>query len=156
MRHVITALVENKAGVLARIAGLFSARGFNIDSLAVGETEDPSASRMTIVVNGDNRTLEQVKKQLNKVINVISVRDLTKKGFIDRELLLFRIKVDQDGKAKAIKYLEKNKATVLNSTGDVVTVEFTGDQEHVQKLLEGLKGYTIKDMTRTGKVAMAK
>src|SRR3989338_2383047 len=91
MRHTISVLVENKFGVLARIAGLFSARGFNIDSLTVGETEDPTASRMTIVLRGDDKTIEQVKKQLNKLIDVISVKDLTKKDYIDRELVLLRL-----------------------------------------------------------------
>lgn len=156
MRHIISVLVENKSGVLARIAGLFSARGFNIDSLTVGETEDPTVSRMTIVVKGDDKTLEQVKKQLNKLIDVISVKDLTKKGFIDRELLLFKVDVSQANKAKVIAYLEKNHAKVLNSTADSATVEFVGDQEHVLGLLDGLKEYGVKDMTRTGRVALAK
>ncbi|MDD5449624.1 MAG: acetolactate synthase small subunit [Candidatus Omnitrophica bacterium] len=156
MRHIISALVENKSGVLARIAGLFSARGFNIDSLTVGETEDPTVSRMTIVVRGDDRTLEQVKKQLNKLIDIISVRDLTKKGFIDRELLLFKISVGQDTRQKAANYLEKNHARVLHSTSNTLTVEFVGDQEHVLKLLEGLSDYGVKDMVRTGRIALAK
>jgi acetolactate synthase I/III small subunit len=156
MRHIISVLVENKSGVLARTAGLFSARGFNIDSLAVGETEDPTVSRMTIVVKGDDRTLEQVKKQLNKLIDVITVKDLTKKGFIDRELLLFKVKVDQSNKSKVVNYLEKHHAKVLHSTSGIITVEFAGDQEHVLKLLDGLKEYTISDMVRTGRVALAK
>ena len=155
MRHVISVLVENRFGVLARISGLFSARGFNIDSLTVGETEDPTASRMTIVVRGDDKTLEQVKKQLNKLIDVINVRDM-KKDFIDRELLLFKVKVSQETKAKAVNFLEKNHAKVLASSADSVTVEFAGDQEHIAKLLEGLKDYGIKDMTRTGRAALEK
>lgn len=156
MRHIISALVENKSGVLARIAGLFSARGFNIDSLAVGETEDPTASRITIVVRADDRILEQVKKQLNKLIDVIRVRDLTKKGYIDRELLLFKIDVNKDNKAKVIHYLEKNHAKVLCSTVSLVTVELAGSQEHVLKALDGLKEYGVRDMVRTGRIALAK
>ena len=156
MRHIISTLVENRSGVLARIAGLFSARGFNIDSLAVGETEDPTVSRMTIIVKGDDKTLEQVKKQLNKLIDVISVKDLTKKGFIDRELLLFKVDVNQSNKAKVASFLEKNHAKVLHSSANSITVEFTNDQEHVAKLLEGLKEYGVKDMARTGRVALAK
>ncbi|MEI8176281.1 MAG: acetolactate synthase small subunit [Candidatus Omnitrophota bacterium] len=156
MKHVIVAEVENKSGVLARIAGLFSARGFNIDSLAVGETEDPTMSRMTIVVKGDDRTLDQVKKQLNKLIDVITVKDLTKKGYIDRELLLFKVGVTRSSKPKVVKYLEKNGAKILRSTAEQVTVEFASDQEFVLKLLEGLKEYEIKGMVRTGRVALAK
>ncbi len=156
MRHIISALVENKFGVLARIVGLFSARGFNIDSLAVGETEDPTASRITIVVRGDDKTLDQVKKQLNKLIEVITVRDLTKKGFIDRELLLFKVSVDSSSKNKVANYLEKHHARVLYSTASAVAVEFVGDPEHVLKLLDGLKEYGVKDMVRTGRVALAK
>jgi acetolactate synthase-1/3 small subunit len=149
-------LVENKFGVLARIAGLFSARGFNIDSLTVGETEDPTASRMTIVVCGDDKTLEQVKKQLNKLVDVISVRDYAKKEFVDRELLLFRVEAEPAQKAKLEALLEKNRANVLHTAANTFTVEFVGNQEAVQKLLEALKPYVIKEMTRTGRVAMAK
>lgn len=156
MKHIISALVENKSGVLARIVGLFSARGFNIDSLAVGETEDPTSSRITIVVRGDDRTLDQVKKQLNKLIEVITVRDLTKKGFIDRELLLFKVSVDASNKNKIATYLEKHHAKVLHSTAGAVTVEFMGDQEHVLKLLDGLKEYGVTEMVRTGRIALAK
>ncbi len=156
MRHVISVLVENRSGVLSRISGLFSARGFNIDSLAVGETEDPTVSRMTIIVKGDDKTLEQVKKQLNKLIDVISVKDLTKKGFIDRELLLFKIGVNQETKSKIANFLEKNHAKILYSGADTITVEFVGDPERILKLLDGLKEYGIKDMVRTGRVALAK
>jgi len=156
MKHVISVLVENRSGVLARIAGLFSSRGFNIDSLAVGETEDPTVSRMTITVKGDDKTLEQVKKQLNKLIDVIGVKDLTKKGFIGRELLLFRVKAAPADKAKIASFLEKNHAKILSSGANAVTVEFVGDQEHVVKVLDGLKDYGIEDIVRTGRVALAK
>ena len=156
MRHIISVEVENKSGVLARIAGLFSARGFNIDSLAVGETEDPTMSRMTIVVRGDDKTLEQVKKQLNKLVDVISVKDFGKKEFIDRELLLFKVSVDRQSKAKAVNYLEKNHAKILHSTSDTLMVEYASEQERVLKLLDGLKDYGIRDMVRTGRIVMAK
>lgn len=156
MRHIISALVENRSGVLARIAGLFSARGFNIDSLAVGETEDPTVSRMTIVVRGDDKTLEQVKKQLNKLIDVISVRDFAKKEYIDKELLLFKVEVNQANKAKVANLLEKARAKVLHSSANLITVEFVGDQEHILKLLESLKEYSVKDVARTGRIVLAK
>ena len=111
---------------------------------------------MTIVVKGDDRTLDQVKKQLNKLIDVITVKDLTKKGYIDRELLLFKVGVTRSSKPKVVKYLEKNGAKILRSTAEQVTVEFASDQEFVLKLLEGLKEYEIKGMVRTGRVALAK
>lgn len=155
MRHIISVLVENRFGVLARVSGLFSARGFNIDSLAVGETEDPTVSRMTIVVRGDDKTLEQVKKQLNKLIDVISVKDFVKKEHIDRELLLFKVNVDKDTKPKATKILDKFNARIIKTSDNLITVEAVGDQEHITRLLDELKGFGIKEMARTGRIAMA-
>ena len=124
-KHIVSVLVENKFGVLAHISSLFSARGFNIDSLAVGETEDPTISRMTIVVTGDDRTLEQVDKQLNKLIDVIRVDDLTKRGFVDRELLLFKIEGDSNLKAA----LGKFKAEILNENRGMMLVQFCGSKK---------------------------
>lgn len=155
MKHIISVLVENRFGVLARVSGLFSARGFNIDSLAVAETEDPTISRMTIVVKGDDKTLEQVKKQLNKLIDVISVRDFVKKEYIDRELLLFKININKDTKPKVAKILDEFNAKILKSYDDAVTVEMVGDQEHISKLLEKLQEFGIREMVRTGRIAMA-
>jgi len=155
MKHIISVLVENRFGVLARISGLFSARGFNIDSLAVGETEDPDVSKMTIVVKGDDKTLEQVKKQLNKLIDVILVKDFVKKEHIDRELLLFKVAIDKDTKQKALKTLEKFHAKIIKTTAENLTVEMAGDQEQVLKLLDSLKDFGITEMVRTGRIAMA-
>ena len=155
MKHIISVLVENKFGVLARISGLFSARGFNIDSLAVGETEDPSVSKMTIVVKGDDKILEQVKKQLNKLIDVISVKDFVGKEHIDRELLLFKVNVDEKTKPKVNKILKKFHANIVKTSAEYITVEMAGDEKQVIKLLDELKGFEIKDMVRTGRIAMA-
>ena len=156
MKHIISVLVDNKFGVLARIAGLFSARGFNINSLAVGETEDPSVSRMTIVVKGDDKILEQVKKQLNKLIDVIYVKDYVRKEHIDKELVLFKIAVDSKIKRKALAIIKKSSAKVVKSSADTITVEITGTQEDIDKLLGALndKGFEIKEMVRTGRIAM--
>jgi acetolactate synthase I/III small subunit len=156
MKHIISVLVENKFGVLARIAGLFSARGFNINSLAVGETEDPSVSRMTIVVKGDDKILEQVKKQLNKLIDIIYVKDYIRKEHIDKELVLFKIGVDKTTKQKALGIVKKSPASVVKTTADTVTVEITGTQDDIEKLLGALsdKGFKIKEMVRTGRIAM--
>ncbi|MFH1868778.1 MAG: acetolactate synthase small subunit [Candidatus Omnitrophota bacterium] len=155
MRHIISVQVENKFGVLARVSGLFSARGFNIDSLAVGETEDPTVSRMTILVRGDDKTLEQVKKQLNKLIDVISVKDFIKKEHIDRELLLFKVSVNKETKPKIDKILDKFGAKAIKSSDNILTVEAVGGPEEVAGLLTELNEFEIKEMVRTGRIAMA-
>ena len=154
MKHIISVLVENRFGVLARIAGLFSARGFNIDSLAVGETEDPSISRMTIVVRGDDKILEQVKKQLNKLIDTVNVKDFVKKEFIDRELMLFKVHVDSKTKAEVEGIIKKSKDKIIKSTKSYIMVEAAGDENHIKTLLSNLEKYEISQMTRTGRIAM--
>jgi len=157
MKHTIAVLVENHPGVLARISGLFSARGFNIDSLAVGETEDPTVSRMTIVVEGDERTLEQVKKQLNKLIDVITVQDLTQKKFIDRELILIKVEaVTAKDRNQIIEIAETIEANIADIGSQTITIEGTGETSKIKKLTELLKPFGIKEIARTGKIAMAK
>lgn len=157
MKHTISVLVENHPGVLARISGLFSARGFNIDSLAVGETEDPTVSRMTIIVEGDERTLEQVKKQLNKLIDVITVHDLTQKKFIDRELLLIKVEVaTSKDRNEIIEIAESMGANIADLGVETITVEGVGDTSKIDKLTELLKPFGVKEIVRTGKIAMAK
>lgn len=155
MKHIISVLVENKFGVLARIAGLFSARGFNIDSLAVGETEDLTISRMTIVVRGDERILEQIIKQLRKLIDVIRVIDLTQKDYIDRELVL--LKIDGTKNKEAIgKILKKHKVSVIEEKEGKFTIEVASSKEEIEKLFSELAPYPIKEMVRTGRIAMEK
>ncbi len=157
MKHTISVLVENHPGVLARISGLFSARGFNIDSLAVGETDDPTVSRMTIVVEGDERTLEQVKKQLNKLIDVITVHDLTQKKFIDRELLLIKVEAaTAKDREEIIGVAESMGANIADLGARSITVEGVGDTSKIDKLTELLRPFGVKEMVRTGKIAMAK
>lgn len=156
MKEIISVLVENHFGVLAHIAGLFSARGFNIDSLTVGETEDPTISRMTIVVDGDERTLEQVKKQLNKLIDVIRVNDLTKSDYIDRELILIKILSTPETEHRITQLVNKYQGKILDVNPEYITIEATADQKHIQEFLEHLKTFGIKEMVRTGRVAMAK
>jgi len=156
MKHTISALVENHPGVLARISGLFSARGFNIDSLAVGETEDPTVSRMTIVVEGDERTLEQVKKQLNRLIDVITVQDLTQKEFLDRELILIKVKVTQKDRAQIIEIAETLKANIADVGLNTITLEGVGESAKIDTMIELLKPFGIKEIVRTGKIAMVK
>jgi acetolactate synthase-1/3 small subunit len=154
MRRIIGVLVENKFGVLAHVSGLFSARGFNIVSLAVGETEDPTISRMTIVAEGDDRTLEQIKKQLNKLIDVIKVYDLTDTNHIDRELVLVRVQVNAKNRQDVIKAVETVGATVSNVGAEYVTIEAVGDQNKVATLFELLKPFGIAEVVRTGRIAI--
>ncbi len=156
MKHTISVLVENHPGVLARISGLFSARSFNIDSLTVGETEDPTVSRMTIVVEGDERTLEQVKKQLNKLIDVITIQDLTKTKFIDRELILIKVNVaSPKDRSRIIEIAETMQASIGDLGVNTITIEASGDTAKIDNLMGLLGQFGIKEIVRTGKIAMA-
>ncbi|MFC1480492.1 acetolactate synthase small subunit [Candidatus Omnitrophota bacterium] len=154
-KFVIAALVENKFGVLARVAGLFSARGFNIDSLAVGETEDPDISRMTIVVEADEKILEQVKKQLNKLIDVIRVQDLTGGEYVDRELILIKVKSKNTKvREKIVQVVDSTGAEIVDIGKKSVTVEESGDEHKIRALIELLRPYEILEIVRTGKIAL--
>jgi acetolactate synthase I/III small subunit len=156
MRHTISVLVENKFGVLARVAGLFSARGYNISSLAVSETLDPQVSYMTIVVDAkDEGVLEQIKKQLNKLIDVISVTDFTKKEHVERELVLVKVACAAKDKRALASKLSKFVAKLLQQSGDTAIIEAVGTQEEMAKLLEALKANGVKELVRTGKLAIA-
>jgi len=155
-RHTISVLVENKFGVLARIAGLFSARGYNIASLAVSETLDPEISYMTIVVEvKDEEILEQIKKQLNKLIDVITVTDFTKKQHVDRELVLVKVNFSPKEKAKLEGILKKYVAKIIQFEDTTAIVEIVGEQDQIKELLEALRHYGIKELVRTGRIAMA-
>ncbi len=154
-KFVISVLVENKFGVLARIAGLFSARGFNIDSLAVGETEDPETSRMTIVVDADEKILEQVKKQLNKLIDVIRVQDLTGKEYIGKELILIKVKAENESvREKIVQVVDSTGAEIVDIGKKTVTIEETGDEHTIKALVELVRSYGIVEIARTGKIAL--
>ncbi|MDP8253035.1 MAG: acetolactate synthase small subunit [Candidatus Kaelpia aquatica] len=154
--YVLSVLVENKAGVLARVAGLFSARGFNIRSLAVAETDSPSVSRMSLVVHADEKTFEQVKKQLNKLIDVVSVQDFTKKDFFDRELLLIKLRYTSQNRSQIIEIIELLGGKILHVGTKVICIEVVGDKEKVATSLQLLKPYGIKEVMRTGVVAIGK
>ncbi len=155
MKHTISVLVENKFGVLARISGLFSARGFNISSLAVGETEDPTVSRMTIVVKGDDKTLEQIKKQLNKLIDVIKVVDFKEGEFLDRELMLIKIAVTAKNRIEVLEAIESFGARIENAGSKSISIEATGDQTRIKALLELLRPFGMLEVVRTGRIAMS-
>lgn len=154
MQYTLSVLVENHFGVLARIAGLFSARGFNIVSLSVAETEDPTVSVMTIVVDGDNRVVDQVKKQLNKLIEVIKVRDLTEEEYVERELALIKVGVNATKRREIIEIADVFKGKVVDISHTTITIEVTGSEEKVDAIIELLKSYGILEMARTGKIAL--
>jgi acetolactate synthase-1/3 small subunit len=156
MKHTISVLVENKFGVLARVSGLFSARGFNIDSLAVGETEDPTISRMTIVVRGDDRVLEQVMKQLRKLIDVIKVVDLTRKDIVERELVLIKVLCSGGKRAEIMEIVDIFRGRIVDVDQKIVTIELTGHESKIQALLELMKPFGIQELVRTGKIAIAR
>ena len=156
MRHTISVLVENKFGVLARIAGLFSARGYNITSLAVSETLDPAISYMTIVVEAESeKILEQIKKQLNKLIDVITVTDFTKREHLDRELILAKVKYCVKDKVKLESIFKKYVGKIIHHKADTAIIEAVGDQSQIKELLEQLKDFGIKELVRTGRLAIA-
>ncbi|MFB3919104.1 acetolactate synthase small subunit [Candidatus Velamenicoccus archaeovorus] len=156
MKHTISVLVENRFGVLARVAGLFSARGYNIDSLTVSETQDASVSRMTIVVNAeDERILEQIKKQLNKLIDVITVTDFTKKAYVERELAFIKILIDPKTLPQLRRIIKRAKAEVLVKKDDYLVVEVAADADHVRNLIGELKAFKVLELVRSGRVAVA-
>jgi len=154
MRHTISVLVENKFGVLTRVAGLFSGRGYNIDSLNVAPTADQTASRMTIVTRGDEATMDQIVKQLNKLPDVIKVVDFRDGEYVDRELVLVKVAVDSKSRAEVMQITDIFRAKIVDVQPKSLTIEVTGDESKVEKLLSLMKNFGITDLTRTGKVAM--
>ena len=153
-KHTISALVENHFGVLASVAGLFSSRGFNIDSLSVGETEDPSISRMTIVVNGDDRILEQVMKQLNRLVDVIKAIDLTIQDYVDRELLLIKVSTSKAARSEIMEIVHVFRGRIIDISPSTMTVEATGTEAKINAIIGMLRPFGIKEIARTGKVAL--
>ncbi len=156
MKHTISVLVENHFGVLAHVAGLFSARGFNIDSLAVGETDDPTVSRMTIVAHGDDRVIEQINKQLNKLIDVIKVQDLTEEEKIARELVLAKVHATAANRSDILQIVNTFRAKVVDVNPRSITIEVTGNEEKVDAMLELLRPFGVKEVVRTGTIALSR
>ncbi|MDP6438824.1 MAG: acetolactate synthase small subunit [Candidatus Brocadiia bacterium] len=155
-KHILSALVENKSGVLAHLSGLFSARGFNIDSLAVGETEDPQFSRMTIVVAGDEAILEQVRKQIAKLINVVKVLDMSGTQRVERDLALIRVSTPPDRRGQVLELVRLFRAKVIDVGQDEVVIEAVGSEEKLEGLLDLLRPQGIIEMVRTGRIALAR
>jgi len=156
MQHIISVLVENKAGVLSRISGLFSGRGFNIESLCVGPTLDPTVSLMTLVTEGDDRIIEQITKQLNKLVDIIKVVDLTEKGHVARETALIKINTRMEDRAEALRIIDIFRGRIIDSTANTYTLEITGDVRKIDAILNLLRPLGIKELIRTGRIAIAR
>lgn len=154
MRHTLAVLVENNPGVLARVAGLFSRRGFNIDSLAVGRTDNPAVSRMTIVVEGDDRYLEQLNKQLHKLVDVIKISDITRDAYVDRELVLIKVSADAAKRAEIMQLVDIFRARIVDVGPKTLTIEATGNDGKITAFEDSLRPFGIKELVRTGKIAM--
>jgi acetolactate synthase-1/3 small subunit len=156
MRHTIVALMEDKPGVLNRVASLFRRRNFNIDSLAVGHSEVPGISRMTIVVKGDDRTLEQVEKQLHKLINVTKVLDLDSSSSVERELALVKVHATPNTRSEIINLANIFRGNIIDVSPDSLVIEITGTEDKIDSLIELLRPYGIREVSRTGVLAMAR
>ncbi len=156
MEHIVSVLLENKAGALSRVAGLFSGRGFNIDTLSVAPTLDPTISLMTIVTRGDDRIIEQIVKQLNKLIDVIKVVDLNESEYVEREAALIKVHTKPEDRAEALRIVDIFRAKVIDSSPTTYTIEATGDLKKIQAIIDLLQPLGIKDLVRTGRVAIAR
>ena len=156
MRHIISILVENQFGVLARVSGLFSARGYNIDSLCVAETEDPAVSRMTVVVRGDDRVLAQIEKQLKKLVETIDVEDLTGIAHVERELVMVRVKAKGKKRSEVIEIANIFRAKVVDLSPDSIVVEATGSAGKVKAFVDMMHPFGIEELVRTGKIAIGR
>jgi acetolactate synthase I/III small subunit len=154
MKHIISALVENKPGVLAHVAGMFAARAFNIDSLVVGRTEDPKLSRMTIVVVGDDRVVEQVRKQLAKIVPVVKVQDFAGQPMVARDLMLITISAPPDKRPEILSLMEMFKAKVVDIGAKQLMAEVSGPETKIEAFIDACKPYGIKNVARTGTIAM--
>lgn len=157
MKHTLSVLVENKPGVLTRIAGLFARRGYNISSLAVGETDDPDVSRMTIVVSGDEVVIEQVCKQLNKLVDVIKLTDITDKEFIGREMIFIKVNCpDAKARMEIMQFVDIFRARVVDIGKDTMIIEATGEATKIDAIEDTLRPFGIRDFVRTGQIAMVR
>ena len=156
MQHTISILVSNKFGVLSRISGLFSGRGFNIESLNVAETNDSSVSRMTIVTRGDDQKIEQITKQLNKLVDIIKVIDLTEENFIDREMVLIKMNAEPKNREEILRIVEIFRAKVVDVSPSTYTIEITGDAGKLKGIMELLRPLGIKEIVRSGRIALSR
>ncbi len=156
MRHTISVLMENTFGVLTRVAGMFSGRGYNIDSLNVAPTHDPNVSRMTIVTRGDDETVEQIVRQLNKLVNVLEVTDFRDYEYVDRELVLVKVKVDGKRRSEVMQITDIFRTKIVDVQPKSMTIEITGNETKVTKFIELMENFGVLELTRTGKVALSR
>lgn len=156
MEHIISVLLENRSGALSRLAGLFSGRGFNIETLSVAPTLDPSVSMLTLVTRGDDRIIEQILKQLNKIIDVIKVVDLNESEYVERESALIKVHTKPEDRAEALRITDIFRAKVVDSTPTTYTIEITGDVKKVQAIIDLLQPLGIKELVRTGRIAISR
>jgi acetolactate synthase-1/3 small subunit len=156
MRHLLSALVQNQPGVLAQVAGMLASRGFNIDSLAVGETEQSELSRMTFVVRGDDRVLEQVRKQLEKVVTVVRVQDISAEAFVERDLMLVRVECPQERRAELKDLVDIFRAKIVDVSRSAVMIELAGNESKVEAFVDVLRPYGILELARTGRIALVR
>ena len=156
MRHIISAIVENKPGVLAHVAGLFAGRGYNIDSLAVGETEDENRSRMTIVSRGDDAILEQIRKQLAKIIDVIKVTDFADIECVERDLMMVKVAVRPEKRGEVFEVVEVFRGKVIDIGPKHLTIELSGPEKKIEAFIDLMKPYGIREVVRTGRIAIAR
>ncbi len=155
-RHVLSALVQNQPGVLAHVSGMFSSRGFNIESLAVGETEEPHLSRITVVVVGDDRHLEQVRKQLEKIVTVVAVQDISREDFVERDLMLIKVDATPDRRAELQGLVQIFRGRIVDVGPEQVMVEISGQEKKIEAFVEAVRPYGIRELARTGRIALVR
>ncbi len=156
MRHVLSALVQNRPGVLAHVSGMFASRGFNIDSLAVGETEDAHLSRITFVVMGDDRTLEQVRKQLEKIVTVVKVLDISREDYVERDLMLIKIDARPDLRSEIQGLVQIFRGRVVDVSPEQMMIEISGQERKIEAFIDAVRPYGIRELVRTGRIAMVR
>ena len=156
MRHVLSALVQNQPGVLAHISGMLASRGFNIDSLAVGETEKPDLSRVTFVVHGDDATLEQVRKQLDKIITVVKVQDISSENYVERDLMLIKVSSNPHQRTEIVLLVEMFRGRVVDIGPTSLMIEISGQEQKIEAFIELMRPYGILELARTGRIALVR
>ena len=155
-RHVLSALVQNRPGVLAHVSGMFASRGFNIDSLAVGETEDPNLSRITVVVMGDDRHLEQVRKQLEKIVTVVKVHDISSEDYVERDLMLIKVSAPPSARPEIQALVGIFRGRIVDVSPEVLMVEISGKEQKLEAFIERVRPYGIREVARTGRIALVR
>jgi len=156
MRHVLSALVQNQPGVLAHVSGMFASRGFNIDSLAVGETEDPHLSRITVVLVGDDRVLEQIRKQLEKIVTVVKVVDISREDYVERDLMLIQVDAPPARRAELQSLVEIFRARIVDVGPDQMMIEISGQEKKLEAFIEAMRPHGIRELARTGRIALVR